>query len=77
MAERGDLISVEKAAEVLGFRSTNTVRRLVIDGVLDGWMLYGRLWITVESIDRAGEDMRLVWKRLEHDRISNALGLLD
>jgi excisionase family DNA binding protein len=46
------LLSTEEAAEILGVRSSNTVKRLAREGLLAGFQVGGRVKVTRASVER-------------------------
>ena len=49
---QGHLITTGEAAEILGIRSVNTVKKWAIDGVLEGRRIGQRIMITRESVEQ-------------------------
>jgi excisionase family DNA binding protein len=49
---RERLLTTGEAAELLGIRSVNTIKKWAIDGLLEGRRLGNRILITRESVDR-------------------------
>lgn len=48
----GNLITTGEAADILGIRSLNTIKKWAIDGVLEGRRIGQRIMITRESVEQ-------------------------
>jgi excisionase family DNA binding protein len=63
----GELMTTGQAAEALGVRSVNTIKRWVSDGLLEGFQRGGRILVSKSSVD-AMRDSRVVKARIDYDR---------
>jgi excisionase family DNA binding protein len=62
-----ELISIEEAAELLGVRSVNTLKRWARDGLLEGSQVRGRVQVSRASVDRLLESA-LLTRQQEYER---------
>jgi excisionase family DNA binding protein len=63
-----DLITTGEAAELLGVRSINTIKRWARDGLLEGYRRGGRMMVSRASIQRLVEAPAVAEQRaFEHD----------
>jgi excisionase family DNA binding protein len=63
----GELMTTGQAAEALGVRSVNTIKRWVSDGLLEGFQRGGRILVSKSSVD-AVRDSGVVKARIDYDR---------
>lgn len=73
----GGLVTTGQAAELLGIRSVNTVKRWVRDGLLNGYQRGGRLMVSRSSIDRIVQQPPVAAQRRYEEGLAAALSDFD
>ena len=73
----GELMTTGEAAETLGVRSVNTIKRWVSDGLLEGFQRGGRMLVSKSSVDSL-RNSRVVKARIAFDqRVQEAFAPFD
>jgi excisionase family DNA binding protein len=73
----GGLVTTGEAAELLGIRSVNTVKRWIRDGLLNGYQRGGRLMVSRSSIARIVEQPPVAEQRSYEADLRSALSEFD
>ena len=74
---KGGLLTTGQAANVLGIRSVNTVKRWIYDGLLVGYRRGGRILVSVDSVAQLIASSELASQRAFESRLDKALKPLD
>ncbi|MGE3273325.1 MAG: helix-turn-helix domain-containing protein [Chloroflexota bacterium] len=71
------LVTTGEAAQLLGVRSVNTIKRWAADGILDGFRRGGRVLVTRASVERMLSDSRLSLHQRRERELDAALAPFD
>src|SRR5690349_12252244 len=71
-----DLISTGQAAQLLGVRSVNTIKRWVREGLLEGYRMGGRVKVTRTSVLRMASSPALAAQQSFDRELETAVALL-
>jgi excisionase family DNA binding protein len=72
-----NLITTGEAAQMLGVRSVNTIKRWAGDGVLEGFRRGGRVLVTRASVEAMLNDSRLARYKKQQQELDEALAPFD
>ena len=72
-----DFLTTGEAASLLGVRSLNTIKRWVLDGLLEGYRRGGRVLVTRASVERLASSPTLAQQRAWEQRVDAALAPFD
>ena len=72
-----ELMTTGEAAQRLGVRSVNTVKRWAADGILEGFRRGGRVLVSRQSVERLREDSRLTVRQRRERALDEALAPFD
>lgn len=73
----GDLLTTGQAAQELGIRSVNTIKRWVYEGLLVGHRRGGRVLVSVDSVAKMLVSSQLTQQKRDESRLEHALEALD
>jgi excisionase family DNA binding protein len=73
----GGVLTTGQAADALGVRSVNTIKRWVHDGLLEGFRLGGRVMVSQRSVQQFADKSITSGQRAWEDRVAAALEPFD
>lgn len=76
-AARHNMLTTTEAAQLLGIRSVNTIKRWASDGRLEGYRLGSRVLVSRPSVERMLNDAALSRQRSYEGKLDEALAPLD
>ena len=71
------LLTTGEAADILGVRSINTIKRWVLDGILEGFRRGGRILISRASVDAMLNDSRLAHYKARQQALDEVAAIFD